>query len=194
MSTPGTVAVYSCDDLIDRTRMQRVDVLCRASPDPIPAIRDGDIVVWDFERQVATETDPDRVWTERSFLLLDRGIQLKKPHWWLDQDPGTWYVDLVKIEESGTLITVRDLYIDAIVPTDGRPYRMLDVHEFGDALESGALGLNDAIDGLRRWQNFLDTFLQIRGWMTTETFWKDFPPACIRELASLNIATLVGKN
>lgn len=166
--------------------MQCVEVLGRVSPDPIRALRDDNVVAWDFARHVPTENDPDRVWIERSFLLLDLGIQLKKPHWWLDNEPRTWYIDLVQIEESGTLIAVRDLYLDLIVPTDGRPYRMLDLNDFADALESGALGLNDAIDGLRRWQNFLDTFLHVRGQTTTDPIWKDFPPARIRELASLD--------
>jgi hypothetical protein len=59
---------------------------------------------------------------------------------------------------------------------------MIDIDEFGDALASGALSLADAIDGLRRWQLFLDTYLHVRGQLTREPFWQDFPPVCIQEL------------
>jgi hypothetical protein len=157
-------------------------VLSRLSPEPMAAVRDGNVIAWDVVRLVPTADAPERTWVERSYLLLDVGIQLKMPHWWHESDPGTWYIDLVQIEDEGDLIRERDLYLDVIVPTDGRPYRMIDIDEFGDALASGALSLTAAMDGLRRWQLFLDTYLHVRGQLTCEPFWRDFPPACLREV------------
>jgi len=159
-----------------------VRVLSRISPEPVNASRWGNVVMWDFPRLKPTVDDPERIWTERSYLLLDVGVQLKLPHFWLDEHPGVWYVDLVKIEDEGNLIRVRDLYLDAIVPTDGRPYRMIDAEEYADAMEAGELSVPDAIDGLRRWQRFLETYLHIRGQASPDPMWRDFPPACIHEM------------
>jgi hypothetical protein len=86
-----------------------VMVLSRLSPEPIPAVRAGNVIAWDFVRSVPTPDEPARTWIERSFLLLDVGIQLKLPHWWHESDPGTWYIDLVRIEDEGDLFRVRDL-------------------------------------------------------------------------------------
>lgn len=74
----------------------------------------------------------------------------------------------------------RDLYLDLIVPTDGRLYRMLDLHELGDALEAGAVSVEDAVDGLRRWPAVLDRYVQRRGRRGPLPVWRDFPPARIR--------------
>jgi hypothetical protein len=158
-----------------------VRVLSRISPEPVIARRCGNVVCWDFPRHKPTADDPHRIWIERSYLLLDVGVQLKLPHWWADEHPGVWYVDLVQIVDDGDVLRVRDLYLDVIVPTDGRPYRMLDAEEFGDAIEAGELSVADAVDGLRRWQLFLDTYLHIRGQLSIDPIWRDFPPACLRE-------------
>ena len=71
----------------------------------------------------------------------------------------TWYVDLVTIEEDGNRYTCRDLYIDVMVPMDGRHHRMLDLDEFANAVDDGSLGIEQATDALRRWQRFLDRHL-----------------------------------
>ena len=60
--------------------------------------------------------------------------------------------------EEGIRYTFRDLYIDVMVPTDGRPYRLLDLDEYADAIEDGTLSVDVAVDGLRRWQLFLDRY------------------------------------
>lgn len=85
-------------------------------------------------------------------------------------------------EDSGRL-TFRDLWIDVMVPTDGRHYRMLDLDEFADAVAERQLPLQVALDGLRRWQQFLDEFLHQERDPRGE--WTDFPPALLDELAAL---------
>ncbi|MDT9105948.1 hypothetical protein RSW49_23735, partial [Escherichia coli] len=79
--------------------------------------------------------------------------------------------------------TFRDLYIDVIVPTDGRHYRMLDLDEYAEALRDGSVSLDAAIDGLQRWQRFLDRHLHAGRWPLEA--WSDFPPQSIRPLAEL---------
>jgi hypothetical protein len=161
-------------------------VRVRQSPMPVPAVRIGDVVAWDLRRPVPTPDDPARTWRERTFLLLDVGVQLKLPHWWREDEPETWYVDLVKVDREGECLVVRDLYLDLIVPTDGRPYRMLDLHEFGDALASGELSVDHAVDGLHRWQAFLDRHVHRRGQRDLVPVWRDFPPARIQPLIDVD--------
>ena len=128
-------------------------------------------------------------------VAVDVGVSFANPCWvrrqeadgsFVELDPqgrDSWYVDLVTVEAAGPRYTFRDMYIDVIVPTDGRHYRMLDLEEYGDAIADGYLTVADAVDGLRRWQQFLDRYLHTSRW-PVET-WSDFPPASIRELAEL---------
>jgi hypothetical protein len=63
---------------------------------------------------------------------------------------------------------------------------MLDLDEFGDALEAGALTVTQAVDGLRRWPAFLDRHLYpdrdpSRGFA-------DFPPRRLTALAEVHKA------
>ncbi len=83
------------------------------------------------------------------------------------------------------LYRVVDLDIDVFVPTDGRPYRMLDLDELADAIEDGEFTLVEAMDGLRRWQRFLDTHLHRFGPGDVQSGWRDFPPAAIASMAKL---------
>ncbi|MDQ3407586.1 MAG: DUF402 domain-containing protein, partial [Chloroflexota bacterium] len=101
----------------------------------------------------------------------------------VEMDPrgrDSWYVDLVTVVQHLDRYTFRDLYVDLIVPTDGRHYRMLDLDEFADAMADGSVTLEDAVDGLRRWQRFLDRYLHVDRWPPAG--WSDFPPASIRGL------------
>jgi hypothetical protein len=116
----------------------------------------------------------------RFFLLLDEAIQICQPPTWFGHDAGAWYVDLVSIVERGDVIEVTDLDIDVIVPSAGHPYRIVDLHEFGDAIESGEHSLPDAITGLRNMQAFLDSHLNRSGGGPGD--WPDFPPAAIAPL------------
>jgi hypothetical protein len=70
-----------------------------------------------------------------------------------------------------------------MVPTDGRHQRLIDLDEFADAIEAGALPIDVAVDGLRRWQRFLDTYVHHE--RDPRAAWSNFPPAQISELAGL---------
>jgi hypothetical protein len=60
---------------------------------------------------------------------------------------------------------------------------MLDLDEYADAMEQGIVSMEVAVDGLRRWQRFLDNHLH-RG-RDPRAGWTDFPPKAINPLAAL---------
>src|SRR5213595_2456928 len=111
---------------------------------PLPGVRDGDALVYEWRLPDAFAPWPGRSRLERAFVLLDIGVSLADPLW-IDAalpdgrrvdgpgkvfgDPHTWYVDLVHIERTDDGFYVRDLYVDVIVPSDGRHHRMLDFDE-----------------------------------------------------------------
>jgi hypothetical protein len=72
---------------------------------------------------------------------------------------------------------------DILVPVDGRRHRLLDLDEFADAIEAGQLNTGTAVDGLRRWQRFLDRHLHAA--RDPHGQWTDFPPRRLGELAAL---------
>lgn len=163
---------------------------------PLPGLRDGDVVAYEFELPRRFEPWPGRTRLERTFVLLDVGVSFANPCWQratkpdgslVEGDPAgkdSWYVDLVSVEVvNSNRYTFRDLYVDVIVPTDGRHYRMLDLNEYADAMIDGKLSLSQSADGLRRWQHFLDRYLHGGRWPRAE--WADFPPALIRGLSDL---------
>lgn len=162
---------------------------------PLPGVRHDNVVAYEFELPQRFEPWPGRTRIERTFVLLDVGVSFANPCWARDRRPdGTvverdregrdsWYVDLVTVEARGNRYTIRDLYIDVIVPTDGRHYRMLDLDEYADAMRDGIVSLDAAIDGLQRWQRFLDRHLHAERWPPVT--WPDFPPQSIRALAAL---------
>jgi hypothetical protein len=162
---------------------------------PLPGLRLGNVVAYEFELPERYDPWPSRTRLERTFVLLDVGVSFANPCWVretkrdgsiVEADPrgqDSWYVDLVTVEMQRDRYTFRDFYIDVMVPTDGRHYRMLDLDEFADAMSDGTLSLDDAIDGLRRWQHFLDRYLHADRWPTGA--WSDFPPHSIRRLLEL---------
>ena len=162
---------------------------------PLPGVRLGEVVAYEFELPARFEPWPGRTRLERTFVLLDVGVSFANPCWVRAGNPDgsvfevdpkgadSWYVDLVTVDVQGDRYIFRDLYIDVIIPTDGRHHRMLDLDEFADAMAEGTLSLEDAIDGLRRWQRFLDRYLHADRWPQAE--WSDFPPASIRSLFEL---------
>ncbi|HEX5504524.1 MAG TPA: DUF402 domain-containing protein [Thermomicrobiales bacterium] len=162
---------------------------------PLPGFRLDNVVAYEFALPERFEPWPGRTRLERTFVLLDVGVSFANPCWVRATQPdGTvveidprgrdsWYVDLVTVEAQGNRYLFRDLYIDVIVPTDGRHYRMLDLDEYADAMRDGTVSLDAAIDGLQRWQRFLDRHLHAGRW-PLET-WSDFPPQSIRPLAAL---------
>ena len=162
---------------------------------PLPAVRTGDTLAYEFRLPDRFVPWPGRTLLERVFVLLDLGVSMSVPCWRHmvradggpvapgNNQPTTWYVDLVHITTERNSIVVRDLYIDVMVPVDGRHQRLLDLDEFADAVENGQLDLPTAIDGLRRWQHFLDRHLHAD--RDPSDRWTDFPPERLRELAAL---------
>jgi hypothetical protein len=165
---------------------------------PLPGIRSGDVLAYEFALPESFVPWPDRTALERVFVLLDLGISLTQPCWQYQQRPdGTripgvdaesahdraWYVDLVEVTSPGhSEMTVKDLYVDVIVANDGRGHRMLDLDELADGLESGAVTASQVTDGLRRWQAFLDRHLYPE--RDPRGAWRDFPPKAIEPLAA----------
>jgi uncharacterized protein DUF402 len=150
---------------------------------PLPGLRLGDVVAYEFELPERFVPAPGRTSVERTFVLLDVGVSFANPIWFVDAEADTWYVDLVSVEQQADQYTFRDLYIDVIVPTDGRHYRQLDLDEFADAITCGSLSPEEAADGLRRWQRFLDRYLHADRWPIAA--WTDFPPRSIRSLREI---------
>lgn len=183
--------------------MRRVEVWRGAHGDPVPpfgplpGIRVGDTLAYEFQLPDRFIPWPGRTRLERVFVLLDLGVSMARPCWrrmrtpdgeldGIDAglgEPATWYVDLIHVTREQDRVVLRDLYVDVMVPTDGRHQRMLDLGEFADAMEKGLLDTATAIDGLRRWQRFLDRHLHAG--RDPAHHWVDFPPQRVRALSAL---------
>jgi len=162
---------------------------------PLPGIRYAGVVAYEFELPDSFEPWPGRTLLERTFVLLDLGVSFANPCWVRYAKPDgavvdrraegndTWYVDLVTVEHHEARYIFRDLFIDLVVPMDGRHYRMLDLDEFADAIDNGSLSVEQATDALRRWQHFLDRHLHAE--RAPVENWTDFPPAAILSLLEL---------
>jgi hypothetical protein len=165
---------------------------------PLPGVRIGDTLAYEFGLADEFVPKPGHTRLQRVFVLLDLGVSMAVPTWrhlvrpdgstvpGLDADRAeatTWYVDLVHVSGAADSIVLRDLYIDVLVPTDGRHQRLLDLDEFADALAADVLDAATAVDGLRRWQRFLDRHLHLARDATHG--WADFPPARLSPLAAL---------
>ena len=162
---------------------------------PLPGARHAGVVAYEFELPDSFEPWPGRTLVERTFVLLELGVSFANPCWARHVKPdgtvvdrgaegsGTWYVDLVTVEQHGDRYIFRDLFIDVVVPMDGRHYRMLDLDEFADAIDDGSLSVEQATDALRRWQRFLDRHLHAE--RAPVENWIDFPPAAILPLLEL---------
>jgi len=128
--------------------------------------------------------DPPIWHEERVFVLLDFGVQMANPPRYLGgPQQESWYVDLVIVREDGDHFTIRDHDIDVVVSTDGRGYRMLDLEEYAEAYEQGKCTLDELLDGLKRWQAFLDRHLH-EGPHPVQP-WPDFPPKSLEPFAAL---------
>ena len=162
---------------------------------PLPGARHAGVVAYEFELPDSFKPWPGRTLVERTFVLLELGVSFANPCWARHTKPdgtvvdrgaegrGTWYVDLVTVEQHGDRYIFRDLFIDVVVPMDGRHYRMLDLDEFADAIDNGSLSVEQATDALRRWQRFLNRHLHAD--RAPVENWTDFPPAAILPLLEL---------
>lgn len=143
-------------------------------------LRRGQVVAYDWGFEQA-----GREWVQRSFVLLDEGVQINQPVNFPEQQRGWWYCDLVTIVDDGDTVAVNDMWIDFIVGPASHPYRVLDLDEYADAMSDGRLSPADAVAGLRRAQSFLDRRLNRRHDVTRS--WPDFPPATVVELLTVQL-------
>ncbi len=163
---------------------------------PLPAFRLGDVLAYEMAAPERFEPWPSRTRLQRTFVLLKLGVSLNIPCWGQATlrngnhvevpaaDEDTWYVDLITVEQPEPAVFVlRDLFIDVMIPSDARHHRMLDLDEFGDAIEAGKITIQQAVDALRRWQHFLDRHLHADRF--PQAAWTDFPPAAIRPMIDL---------
>jgi hypothetical protein len=162
---------------------------------PLPGFQNGNVVAYEFELPSRFEPRAGRTRVQRTFVLLDVGVSFADVCWIRESRPdgvvitvdatgdGVWYVDLISVKSVSHGYELRDLYIDVMVPHDGRHSRMLDLDDYADAIAAGALSLPEAVDGLRRWQAFLDRYLHADRF--PQRGWTDFPPAAIARLAAL---------
>ncbi|WP_152365512.1 DUF402 domain-containing protein [Microlunatus speluncae] len=163
---------------------------------PLPGVRLDNVLAYEMAAPERFEPWPDRTSLQRTFVLLDLGVSLNIPCWRKATlrngnrvevpaaDEGTWYVDLITVDQPDpTTFVLRDLFIDVMIPADARHHRMLDLDEFGDAIEGGKITVPQAVDALRRWQRFLDRHLHADRY--PQAGWTDFPPAAIKPLTEL---------
>jgi len=143
-------------------------------------VRHHDVVAYDWGW---THGGIQRV--QRTFVLLDDGMQISQPILFPPDQHGWWYCDLLKVADEGDLIRIDDLWIDVIVGPPDHPYRVLDLDEYGQALAAGELTVADAADGLARIQRFLDRRLNRRHEAVQQ--WIDFPPAAVEELLTADL-------
>jgi predicted RNA-binding protein associated with RNAse of E/G family len=120
---------------------------------------------------------------QRSYVLLDDGFQINQPVIFPPAQQGWWYCDLVRVTDAGHEVVVEDLWIDVIVGPPDHPYRVLDLDEYAQAAECGALSPAEAVDGLVRTQRFLDRRLNRRHEVLRT--WPDFPPAAVAALSNM---------
>lgn len=162
---------------------------------PFPGRRLGDVIAYEMQAPANFTPWPGRSRVERKYALLDLGVSFGIPCWsrWNRQDGTTvsipveqkdnWYVDLVTVDrdQQGSYV-LRDMFIDVMI-SDGKVPRMLDLDEIADAREVGWISTAQLIDGLRRWQRFLDRHVHVSRF--PQSGLSDFPPAAIRPLAEV---------
>lgn len=148
-----------------------------------PGRRLGDVVAYDA-RILPEYQVPGRAAVDRSYLLLNDGIQLTRPVVFTGRVDGWWYVDLVEIESTDDGYVVHDLYVDFLVPPGGERYHVLDLDELGDALTQGKISAAQCADVLTRTQRFTERYLrgEEEGSVAPPA---QFPPAVIAPLESL---------
>lgn len=173
---------------------ERIEVTCRHGT--YPGIRIGRVCAYEFEIPDKYEVrGPGR--TQRVFVLLDDHIQLNQPLTFPEPFGDWWYVDLVEVTETAETVAVADHWLDVAVPPAGQPYRVMDGHEFADALLAGQVTPDQVASGLRRFQHFLDRYLHgpldERGFDAVAGSWHDFPPSAIEPLTGVPISVSDGR-
>ncbi|MEV4222202.1 hypothetical protein [Nonomuraea sp. NPDC049725] len=148
-----------------------------------PGRRIGEVAAYDVpllpEYQVA-----GRPTIDRSFLLLDHGIQLTRPVAFEGPVEGWWYVDLVEVELTEAGLVVHDLYVDFLVPPGADRYYILDLDQLADALHQNQITAGQCATVLSRTQRFIDRHLRANEEASVDPP-QQFPPADIAVLESL---------
>lgn len=174
--------------------MQPLDVVSQPIPEPVtvlrgdlpcPGVRVGRVAAYEFDIPEGMYVRPDAGRRQRAFLLLDESAQLDQPVVFEPSRAGWWYIDLVEIREQGATIHVVDHYVDIIVGPPGFPYRVLDLHELGEALTAGALTAPQVAHVLAATQAFVDRHLQ--GKTHHGPDWPDFPPVALAPVREIEI-------
>ncbi|GAB3810200.1 DUF402 domain-containing protein [Kribbella italica] len=128
---------------------------------------------------------PGRPTTDRCFVLPDEGVQLTKPNTFTGSYEGGWYIDLIETEEpEPQRFVIHDLYVDLLIPPRAVRYDVLDLDEFAEALQIGAIDIATAVKVLRDTQLFIDRHLRTPN-EAHPTAWPDFPPAALLPLLEL---------
>ena len=163
---------------------------------PLPGRRIGDVIAYEMQAPASFDPWPGRSRLERKYALLDVGVSLGIPCWsrhtradgtvvtMPPEQEHSWYVDLMTVDrDAAGRYVLRDLFIDVMICV-GRIPRMLDLDEIADACALGWITTDQLIDGLRRWQQFLDRYLHSSRFPQDEL--SDFPPAAIQPLADIS--------
>ncbi|RZU13693.1 uncharacterized protein DUF402 [Kribbella rubisoli] len=124
-----------------------------------PGRRVGDVVAYDVKILPKYQV-PGRPTVDRSYLLLNEGIQLTKPAVFEGPVEGWWYVDLVEIDHTDAGLVVRDLYVDLLIPPAANRYQLLDLDEFADALSTGQITPTQCATVLTQTQHFINHYLR----------------------------------
>lgn len=121
---------------------------------------------------------------DRSYLLLDEGVQLTKPAVFEGRIEGWWYVDLVDIRSTGDGLVVHDLYADLLIPPGADRYQVLDLDELAEALAGGEITPALCARVLADTQRFVNRYLRgaEEGPIGPSSV---FPPAEVVELEGL---------
>ena len=121
---------------------------------------------------------------DRSYLLLDEGVQLTKPAVFEGPVEGWWYVDLVEVERTGDGLVVHDLYADLLFPPAADRYQVLDLDELSEALQAGDITPAQCATVLANTQRFINRYLrgEEEGPVGPSS---SFPPAQVLELERL---------
>jgi hypothetical protein len=148
-----------------------------------PGRRIGEVVAYDVrilpEYQVL-----GRPIIDRSYLLLDQGVQLTRPVVFEGLVEGWWYVDLVEVELAEAGLVVHDLYVDFLIPPGADRYHVLDLDELGDALSQGQITATQCATVLSRTQRFIDRHLRATEKGSVDPP-RQFPPESIAVLEPL---------
>lgn len=124
-----------------------------------PGRRVGEVVAYDV-RILPEYQVPGRPTIDRSYLLLDQGIQLTRPVVFEGPVEGWWYIDVVEVEHTEAGLVVHDLYVDFLVPPAADRYHVLDLDDLAEAVSDGKITAAQCPTVLSSTQRFIDRHLR----------------------------------